>query len=292
MTVQHMASLPDSASEPKKAGISNLAQRLITVAIFLPVVLGLALVGGWGFTMLAMALGLIGVLEFYLLAHDHPTQGSAWIGAPAALLVMLAFHVREDRLWIGALAVCIAAAFILEWARHPSDFRRTLAQTAMTVAGVLYVAFPAGFLIGMRGAADGQLWIALALFLTWGTDTFAYIGGRLWGKHALAPAISPKKTVEGALVGWIGGAAVGLIILALGQKLVPALMVVVIIAPWAAVIGDLVESSMKRLFRVKDSHVPGLDIFPGHGGVLDRIDGLILVTVLVYLTLVVIGLGA
>lgn len=287
-----MASLPDSASEPKKAGISNLAQRLITVAVFLPVVLGLTLVGGWGFTMLAMALGLIAVLEFYLLAHDHPTQGSAWIGAPAALLVMLAFHVREDRLWIAALTVCVATALILEWARHPSDFRRTLAQTAMTVVGVLYVAFPTGFLIEMRGAVDGQLWIVLALFLTWGTDTFAYIGGRLWGKHALAPAISPKKTVEGALVGWIGGAAVGLIILALGQKLVPALIVVVIIAPWAAVIGDLIESSMKRLFRVKDSHVPGLDIFPGHGGVLDRIDGLILVAVVIYLALVVIGLGA
>ncbi|PJF25330.1 MAG: phosphatidate cytidylyltransferase [Phototrophicales bacterium] len=290
--VQHMASLPDSASEPKKAGISNLAQRLITVAIFLPVVLGLTLIGGWGFTFLALALGLIGVLEFYLMAHGHPTQGSAWVGAPAAILVMLAFHISEDRLWIAALVGCTVAAFILEWARHPSDFARALAQTAMTAAGVLYVAFPAGFLIGLRSAEDGLLWILLILGLTWGTDTFAYIGGRLWGRHALAPAISPKKTVEGALVGWIGGAVVGLIILALGQRLAPGLAAVAIIAPWAAVIGDLIESGMKRLFRVKDSHVPGLDIFPGHGGVLDRIDGLILVALAIYLALVVIGLGA
>ncbi len=290
--VQHMASLPDSASEPKKTGLSNLAQRLITAAVFLPVVLGLTLIGGWGFAVLVMALALIGLLEFYLLAHDHPIQGSAWVGAPAALLVMLAFQIGEDRLWSAALAVCTAAALILEWARHPSDRGRTLAQTAMTVAGVLYIAFPAGFLIGLRGAPDGLLWSILILGLTWGTDTFAYIGGRLWGRHALAPAISPKKTLEGALVGWIGGASVGLIILALGQKLTLGLVVVVIVAPWAAVIGDLIESSMKRSFHIKDSHVPGLDIFPGHGGVLDRVDGLILVTVLIYLALVVIGWGA
>jgi phosphatidate cytidylyltransferase len=290
--VQLMASLPDSATEPKKAGISNLTQRLITAAVFLPVVLGLTLVGGWGFTLLAIALGLIGVLEFYLMAHDHPTQGSAWIGVPAALLVMLAFHMQEARLWIAALFICAAAAFVLEWARHPADFARTLAQTAMTVAGVVYVAFPAGFLIGLRSAPDGLLWIILILCLTWGTDTFAYIGGHLWGRHALAPAISPKKTVEGALIGWVGGSVVGLLILALGQKLALGLALMVIIAPWAAVIGDLIESSMKRLFHVKDSHVPGLDIFPGHGGVLDRVDGLILVAVLIYLALIVIDLGA
>jgi phosphatidate cytidylyltransferase len=290
--VQSMASFPDSAAESKKAALSNLTQRLITAAVFLPVVLALTLMGGWGFTLLAMALGLIGVLEFYLMAHDRPTQGSAWVGAPAALLIMLAFHMQEARLWIAALAVCAAAALILEWARHPADLTRTLAQTAMTLAGVFYVAFPAGFLIELRGAPDGLFWIILTLGLTWGTDTFAYIGGHLWGRRALAPAISPKKTVEGALVGWVGGSAVGLIILMLGQKLALELALIAVIAPWAAVIGDLIESGIKRLFNVKDSHVPGLDIFPGHGGVLDRVDSLILVAVLIYLAVIVIDLGA
>jgi phosphatidate cytidylyltransferase len=289
-----MTSLPSAPDTPKKWALSNLAQRIITALALLPVVLGLTIAGGWGFTLLVMVIGVIGTLEFYLLARQRPLQGSALIGMPMALSVLLAFHFGAHELWLLALAVGSAATFALELLRHPGSRRRSLVQVGMTLMGVLYVAFPAGFLIALRHAPDpdGLLWLLLTLSITWGTDTFAYIGGRLWGRHKLAPLISPKKTVEGALVGVIGGIVPSLLLLIAGNRLTVGLGLLVLVAPFAAILGDLLESSLKRFFSVKDSHVRGLDIFPGHGGVLDRIDALIMVAVLNYFAIMVIGVAS
>jgi phosphatidate cytidylyltransferase len=125
----------------------------------------------------------------------------------------------------------------------------------------------------------------LIFALTWGTDSLAYIGGRLWGKTLLAPHISPKKTREGALVGIIGGIVPGILILLASDKLTVPLVLLVAVGPFIAILGDLVESGLKRAFGVKDSHIYGLNILPGHGGVLDRVDALILVTFFCYVYL-------
>ncbi|MDZ4763200.1 MAG: phosphatidate cytidylyltransferase [Chloroflexota bacterium] len=287
-----MASLPNRAPAPKKWFLTNLGQRLLTAVILLPLVLGLTLIGGWGFTGLVTTLCLIGTLEFYVLAHDRPIQGSALIGLPMALVVLLSFQWREDRLAWLALVTGAAITFGLEMLRHPSNLRRSLIQAGMTLAGVLYVAVPGGFLIGLRGEPNGLLWVTLVFGMTWGTDTFAYIGGRLWGKHPLAPIISPKKTVEGAVVGVLGGTIPATLLLLAANAWTPALVPLIVTAPFAAILGDLMESGLKRVFNVKDSHVRGFDIFPGHGGVLDRIDGLIWVAALTYFTIIIFRIGA
>lgn len=287
-----MAIIPDHAGTGKKTALTNLAQRLITVAALLPFVLAALLAGGAAFLALALVLALVGVLEFNVMAHGHPTRGSAALGVPAALAVVLAFHFHVDALALAALLAGGAAALAVEGARHPGDGRRALLASGMMLAGLVYVALPAGLLVGLRAAPDGLAWLAFTVCVTWGTDTFAYVGGRLWGRHALAPRISPQKTVEGALTGWIGGGLAGLALLLLANKLTVGLALLALVAPWAAVAGDLLESGVKRHFAVKDSHLPGLNLFPGHGGVLDRVDGLILVAVLNYLAIMVLGVGA
>lgn len=281
-----MATLPGEQSTQQQGKTSsNLTQRIVTAMVVLPFVLIAAIIGGLPFTILAGSLGCIGVAEFYLLAQNREVQGSTLIGVPTSAVVMLAFHLQQDILLIAALLVGAVLTFSLETIRHPNDLRRSLMQVVMTLAGVLYVSLATGFLIRLRAEPDGIVWLLLVFALTWGTDSFAYLGGRLWGKTKLAPQISPKKTLEGALVGIIGGIVSGLLILVVSNKLTPALFVLLAIGPFVAILGDLVESGLKRAFSVKDSHIVGLNILPGHGGVLDRVDALILVATFTYVYL-------
>lgn len=281
-----MATLPgeQSAHSTRKLP-SNLTQRILTGAVLLPIVLLAAIVGGWPLTILTGALACVGVAEFCLLAPEQDIQGSPVIAVPAGAAVILAFHFQQNSLWILALIIAALATFLLEAPRRPLDMRRRILQVLMTLSAVVYVAFPTGFLVELRAQTDGLVWLLLIFALTWGTDSLAYVGGRLWGKTLLAPHISPNKTREGALVGILGGIVPGILILAVSGKFTATLLILVVVGPFIAILGDLVESGLKRAFGVKDSHIEGLDILPGHGGVLDRVDALILVTFVCYLYL-------
>ena len=271
----------DAANLP----LSNVAQRVITAAVVGPLVVIAVLAGGLAFTLVVLGFAIIGILEFYHLAHDRPSQGSALVGVPTMTLVVLAFHFGQPALALLALALGAVVTFILEMVRHSTDVRRSLIQAGMTVLGVLYLGFPSGFLVSLRGEPNGVLWILVILCVTWGTDTFAYIGGRLWGKTKLAPKLSPKKTVEGAIVGAIGGIAGALLLLSYTHTISAASLIFVLLAPLVAIAGDLMESALKRFFGVKNSHIERLDILPGHGGILDRTDALLLVAVFAYVVL-------
>lgn len=259
---------------------------MITSIVVLPVVLVATYLGGLPFTLLAGGLALFGLLEFYLLAEGRPEQGSPVIGVPMYIVVVIGFHFQENWLIFGAVIVGCVIVFLWELLRNKGNLRRSVLQSAMTLAGVLYLGFPTGFMISTRALPiTGIYWLLVIFALTWGTDTLAYIGGRLWGKRKLAPTISPKKTVEGAIVGIFGGWTPALIVLGLNGLISAGSVFIVAIGPFMAIIGDLFESMMKRWFGVKDSHIRGLDILPGHGGVLDRVDSLVFVTTFVYLTI-------
>ncbi len=271
--------------------LSNTAQRVITGVVVAPLVLLAVLAGGIPFMLVVLLVASVGIIEFFMLASHRLSQGSALIGVPMLIATVLAFHFREPLLLAATLALGAAVTFVLEMARH-RDTRRSLTQVGMTLAGVLYVGFPGGFLVSLRGLPGentGLLWILLILCVTWGTDTFAYIGGRRWGKTKLAPKLSPKKTREGALVGVVGGIVPALILLAATQRFSTAALIFIVLGPFVAILGDLLESALKRFFEVKDSHVAGLDLLPGHGGILDRIDALLLVSTLAYLVYALFG---
>lgn len=271
---------------------SNLTQRIITGLVALPFVLGAAYLGGWWLVLLVGLLTAVGVIEFCMLGRSRGIEGVALVAVPVALVVIAGIHLAMPELWLGALLLSAPLAYALDSVRSQLDSRTKLMKALISLCAVAYVAVPSGMLVATRNLPNGFVWLLLILFLTWGTDSFAYIGGRLWGKTKLAPQISPKKTVEGAVVGVIGGSVTAIVVLLVTGVFSPMALVPVVVGPFLAILGDLVESWLKRAFQVKDSHLTGLDILPGHGGVLDRVDGLILVTVVTYLYLVLSGLAA
>ncbi len=149
---------------------------------------------------------------------------------------------------------------------------------ALTVTGALYVGWLSSHFLLLRRLPGGLGWTWLALFPTWACDSFAYIFGKAWGKHPFFPQISPHKTWEGTLAGWLGGTVTSLLFgLALGLSILQALTLGLVIS-LAATFGDLAESLIKRQAGVKDSG----SLVPGHGGILDRMDSLLFVVVVVY----------
>lgn len=290
-----MTSLPGQPVSPpapkRRAETSNLTQRVVTGLVALPIVLGAAILGGWWLVALVSVLASVGVVEFCMLGRNRGIAGSGVIGVPAAVLVIVGIHLALPQVWLGALVASVPAVFLLESLRGDHGVRTRAVKAFITLAALLYVALPASLLVATRNLPYGLVWLIMIFFVTWGTDSFAYIGGRLWGRTKLAPQISPKKTVEGAIVGVIGGIIPAAAVLQVAGLFSVTAMIVVSLGPLIAILGDLVESWLKRAFQVKDSHVTGLDILPGHGGVLDRVDGLILVTAVTYLYLLLTGLA-
>lgn len=262
--------------------LSNLTLRTVTIFAVLPGILFVTFAGGWWLTIAALFLMGIGTIEFYHMEQQRGLPGNTLLGLATSIAVMLAFHFQERTIWIGAVVLITIISFLLEMNRS-HNLQRSVLRTATTLFGILYIAFPGGFFLAIRNSQpDGLQWLYALLFATWGTDVFAYVGGRAFGKTPLAPHLSPNKTVEGALSGVIAGIFFASLVLIQAMLLTPASFILLLIAPFVAIAGDLFESAIKRFFGVKDSGVPGLNPFPGHGGVLDRIDAMLLVTILFY----------
>lgn len=284
-----MTSSPEITAPKQTQDRSNLITRAITALIGGPLVLYITYLGGLPFILIGLLLAVLSLLEFYALGRERHMQGHTIISLPAVVALVLLF-VNHEYGWCLLLVTAVAAlAWLLEMQRGTVEGRQ--ARILMTIGGLLYAGLPSAFLIQIRALPEGLLWIFLIFVLTWSTDSFAYFGGRLWGRRKLAPRISPKKTVEGAVVGVVGGFVLGLLLVLAANRFSPALLPLLLIAPPLAVIGDLFESWLKRRFHVGDSHLSGLNIIPGHGGVLDRTDSLVWVSTLFYLFLILLGVG-
>jgi phosphatidate cytidylyltransferase len=233
---------------------------------------------------------VLALLEFAALGTQRHMQGSVIIGVPAVMGLILAVVAGQPGLVLAIFGLVLVADVLLEVIRRQHDSPLNIYRLGMTLAGLVYAGFPPAFLLLIRALPDGMLWVYLIFAITWGTDTLAYFGGRFWGKHPLAPRISPKKTREGAAVGVVGGVLLGVLLLLAANHFMPTLLPLLIIAPPVAVVGDLFESGLKRIFKVGDSHIVGFNIMPGHGGVMDRTDALIWVATLCYLYFGLIGL--
>ncbi len=273
------------------AQAANLRLRIITASVFLPLAVAASLFGGFIFLFFSLPVMCIGMLEFYVMEKDTRMQGSSLTGIPTGVAIALGFYFSQDWLWQIAIVACVGLTLLLEIYRQPTDFVLALAQVGTTLCGIIYIAFPAAFLLSLRNMQpDGLMWLFVVFAITWGTDSFAYVAGRFFGKTKLAPLISPNKTVEGAIGGILGAWIPAFAILIAAGAFEPILIPMIFVGPFIAVSGDLFESALKRFFRVKDSFVEGLNLFPGHGGVLDRIDALLWVTTWVFFYLLVLGI--
>lgn len=267
----------------------NLLVRGASGVVLFGVVLGAAFVGFWGFAALMMLITVVGVWEFYNLAAAKGTEPQRWIGIVAsALLIFFASGVVAEFLGAGvdltsqlsiaallAFFILVALMFVVEVFRAKQSPLLNIATTAM---GVVYVALPLSLMcfVPMLANINAEMWNPWAflcyLFLVWGNDVFAYLVGISIGKHKMCERLSPKKSWEGFFGGVVGSLAMG----ALGAYIVGGSYLVWIglaaVVSLSSVVGDLAESMFKRDAGVKDSG----NFIPGHGGMLDRFDALIL----------------
>lgn len=278
-----------SAPPRERRGLSNLAQRTLFAIVAIPVVLGAVWVGDWALASILAIASALAAWEFYRIAEKLGTRPMARAGIGIAAVVPLAIHARYLGLPVEAIVSTSVGAVLLVglfsgviFVRGVSG--RALESVSLTVFGILYTGALLSFAYVLRyhqyaiGRAAGTALLMLALVLVWISDTSAYVVGRAWGKRKLIPSVSPGKTVAGA-VGALGATAVASWALVrfvlvpqaqLGLRPVHAVLLGVTISA-AVQLGDLAESLIKRQAGVKDSS----HIIPGHGGVLDRIDGML-----------------
>ena len=151
----------------------------------------------------------------------------------------------------------------------------------LVTAGALYVGLALGLLLLLRSGEAGRLWTLVLFANNWSTDSAAMLGGRRFGRRRLAPAISPGKTVEGALLGLLAGVAVGTALAAGGGVPPGQALALNLAVALATTAGDLLESLLKRQWQADDSGT----LLPGHGGLLDRMDGTLLAAPVLWLML-------
>jgi phosphatidate cytidylyltransferase len=282
-------SASETSTPPPKIEIDNFVLRLITTAVLVPLTLFITYLGGVLFLAMLIVMMIIGTLEFYRMEQERYEEANTILGLICAVTVAIAFFLQLS--WLAPLVFIVGAvvAFTLELFRT-KQLRTSIMRVFTTLGGVLYVAVPVGCLLAIRNIPEqGAVWVIAVYLSTWATDSIAYLVGRKFGKTPLAPTLSPKKSREGAIGGAIGGIIFPLGWLILAQQADWNVLIVLCVAPLLAIWGDLFESALKRFFGVKDSGIKGLNLFPGHGGVLDRVDALLWVIVLYYGYLVWIG---
>lgn len=262
--------------------------RILTAAVALPVLIGALVLplywrdGVWLFVAIAAFAMAAGLFEFYSLSKRLELKADpavAYLGA-AALFVGFVFDApaRQPDLILATLCGFVAVTLATQAFRFRANFSKMLTGAGVTLLGVLYVAFLGGFLVATRVGFDNRMELTTDLLgyfflVIFASDIGAYLAGRAVGKHKLAPAISPGKTIEGLAGGFIAAAAAaalatGTFFPELGyQYSIPLSLVLAAVG----VIGDLAESAMKRAAGAKDAAA----ILPGHGGFLDRLDSLL-----------------
>ncbi len=263
-----------------------LGARIASAVVLVPAVLLLLWVGPETTALTTGVAAIIATYEFYTMAvrspyHFQPFQIPGYIAAAAFSLIG---YLRQPAwmLLVGlGLALVTLPYFWLK--REQLKGQGWTADWGLTIFAPVYTGIPLGlvtFIRADRPNSDAFWWVVLICVGTWGADTGGYLFGRLFGQHKLAPKISPKKTVEGAIggiaTGVLGVALVGG--LALGIPLYWTLPLGVVLSV-GSILGDLFESWVKRRFDTKDSG----KLIPGHGGLLDRIDSFLAVSLLVYL---------
>lgn len=271
----------------KRILAGNLATRLLTAAVGMPIIIAAILIGGPLFAALialslAIAIGEIAVIVKLELRSALFLVAVAGIGSIVAVStqsnVPLLWPILATGLGISGVATMTAVRSVSQ--PDSAQLKPILLGGASMLGAVAYLAIPGATFVLVRGAHQGTDWVLLAVLAIMSADAAAYAGGRLLGRHQLAPSVSPNKTIEGAIAGWLGGfgATIALDqILNLDVEIWP-LVLLALVLPIVSQLGDLVESLFKRAMDVKDSS----NLIPGHGGVLDRLDSLLFGLPVVY----------
>jgi len=282
----------------------ELASRLMVAVVGIPLAIFIIYRGAWPLGILMAVVGALGAREFYNLKPEE-TVAFVWLGvALAGALPLIAaihsdYHTFAQVAFALVLGTALLALALSLWLRWPGG--RPLDAAARTIMGALYTGGALSFWVLLRAlpeqvsseatAFHGAALLIFPIWVTWFGDTFAYGFGSRWGRAKLIEAVSPNKTVVGAIGGLLGSVLAGGVFARLWLSGVPEFALswpvgVALSLPIAIVgqVGDLAESVIKRDAGVKDSS----RLLPGHGGVLDRLDALFFTVPLTYALLLLI----
>jgi len=279
----------------KKSRVSSLAQRWLTALIAIPVVLVFVWFGGWWAFVATAIVVVISCLEFHAMLLHIGQRPLIWISLGLSIVFLISAMLPQQHLLI--LEIGIGASILLSF---PLFFWRenldgALVDWALTLAIAFYIGWPMSLLLLLRQyepavlypASGGwlylprEIWWLMTMFLgVWLFDGAAFFTGRYFGRHKLAPLISPGKTWEGVIGGLVACMIACLVttVVPLGVPWYLAILLAVLLGG-AATLGDLSESLIKRQTHVKDSG----QIMPGHGGMLDRLDSILFAIIVVYI---------
>lgn len=277
-------------------------KRVATAAVLIPFAVGIVL---WGSTaLLALAVALVTILalfEYFALGEAIGHRAYRFWTASCALLIVylqwmstvvrsgafVGFATSSQMTWSmvrtfpraedGLFLFVLGIAAITLFTKRP--LVEALPAAGISCSGLVLVAFPLSYAVRLHGTGrEGPMLLLFALVITWVGDTSAYFVGRAIGKYKLVPHLSPKKTWEGTIASFLGSLIVAVVFFRFMTLPLAHLLGMAAVGNVAGQVGDLLESAYKRSAGIKDSG----SILPGHGGVLDRIDALILAVPVVW----------
>ena len=274
-----------------------LKNRIVTAVWVIPLLGVIIWFGEPYFTITAAIIGLLAAIEFFRLTKELKAQSLTVFGIIWTALIIvirnagintwLAHHFDTGLIIPAVITSGMVVSLILLLTRKEKTGAFT--DWSWTLAEILYVGWFLGYFVALRGLGGsastiGRNWVFLAIFTSFGSDSAAYFIGSAFGKHKMAPAISPKKSWEGCIGGLFGAVIVSLFFILNTPLKVNGylnwwqLVIVGLLVSVFGQLGDLFESLFKRNTGVKDSG----NLFPGHGGMLDRIDSLVFAGIVVY----------
>jgi phosphatidate cytidylyltransferase len=251
--------------------------RVLSALVGIPLILAVTWLGGFPFMAVLLLLGALALGEFYQMGSiPAPARlpgiavhtlliGAAWFGGPPGLLTgLILFFLALNIYWVLTFPGNFQALLFLLW-------------------GKLYITVLLSCFLWLRQAPEGFLLVAALFAAVWASDTGAYLVGMTLGRHRLIPAVSPKKSVEGAVGGLLFAAAAMILLAPYLQLAIPRAALTGLLLSVTGQLGDLAESALKRHANIKDSG----HFLPGHGGVLDRMDSLLFAAPLAWLLFVI-----
>lgn len=268
----------------------NFIARYLTILIGAPLVILLFIYANQlVINIFVSIVSIITLREYYeCFKRTEKAKPTQWVGYLNCILITILQFVDKEKLYATMLIVLAMSMLILFIEQIITGGKKTIVDIMVTIFGIAYVPFLLVFFTLLRAKQPmGLIYIAYIFTSAWGSDTFAYLIGKKFGKHKLTP-ISPKKTVEGAIGGVLGALLFSLLYTVVINNFmhlsINYLHITIITSVLAIIgeIGDLAASGIKRYCGIKDFS----DLLPGHGGMLDRIDSLLLITPFAYILFV------
>ena len=260
--------------------------RLISGIVLVIIALATIISGSWILFFTLLAVSLIGMRELYKVmkvSDEHVTvlEIVGYLGAVLYYIAMKADFGNYGTMAIIISMILILFVYVFGYPKYHAE------QVMAAFFGVVYVAVMLSFIYLTRSLPDGKFLVWLIFLCSWGCDTCAYCVGMLIGKHKMAPVLSPKKSIEGAVGGVAGAALLGVIYAAATQGKMAEYALICAVGALISMVGDLAASAIKRNQNIKDYG----KLIPGHGGILDRFDSVIITApVIYYLAKMILGI--